>query len=132
MITKTPGVGSAYLGTYRSKDGHAFDGANTYRLRVPPKAPAKNFWCVTAYDLHTRAYIENKEEIAELSSRMDLRKNADGSIDIYFAQKPPSGFEKNWLPTIPGKAWFTYFRLYGPTETYFDKSWPLPDIEQVT
>jgi hypothetical protein len=55
---------------------------------------------------------------------MDLRKNADGSVDIYFAPKAPSGFEKNWLPTTPGKPWFTYFRLYGPTETYFDKSWP--------
>jgi hypothetical protein len=41
-----------------------------------------------------------------------------------------SGFEKNWIPTIPNKAWFVYFRLYGPTEPYFDKSWPLPDIEE--
>jgi hypothetical protein len=130
MVIKTPGVGQAYLGVYRGKDGHAFDGSNTYLLRVPPNPPAKNFWCVTAYDLDTRAYIENKEEIPERSSRMDLRKNADGSVDIYFAPKPPSGFEKNWLPTIPGKAWFTYFRLYGPTEAYFDKSWPLPDIEK--
>jgi len=24
-----------------------------------------------------------------------------------------------------------YFRLYAPTERYFDKSWPLPDIEKV-
>jgi hypothetical protein len=27
--------------------------------------------------------------------------------------------------------WFTYFRLYGPTEAYFDRSWFLPDIENV-
>lgn len=31
MVTKTPGVGQAYLATYRDKDGHAFDGAKTYR-----------------------------------------------------------------------------------------------------
>jgi hypothetical protein len=73
MVIKTPGVGQAYLGTYHAKDGHAFDGSNTYRLRVPPDAPAKNFWCVTAYDLDTRAYIDNEEEIPERSSRMDLR-----------------------------------------------------------
>jgi hypothetical protein len=41
------------------------------------------------------------------------------------------GMEKNWIPTIPGKGWFTYFRLYAPTEPYFDRSWKLADIERV-
>jgi hypothetical protein len=54
-----------------------------------------------------------------------------GSVDVYFGPTASAGFEKNWIPTIPGKAWFSYFRLYGPTEAYFDKSWPLPDIEEV-
>ena len=31
--------------------------------------------------------------------------------------------------TLRNKGWFTYFRLYGPTQAYFDKSWVLPDIE---
>jgi hypothetical protein len=34
------------------------------------------------------------------------------------------------VKTIPGKGWFTYFRLYGPTQPYFDRSWVLPDIEE--
>ena len=43
---------------------------------------------------------------------------------------PPAGKpEKNWIKTLPNKGWFTYFRLYGPTQPYFDKSWVLPDIE---
>jgi hypothetical protein len=25
-----------------------------------------------------------------------------------------------------------YFRFYQPTEAYFDRSWPLPDFEQVS
>ena len=62
---------------------------------------------------------------------MDLRKNDDGSVDIYFSSKAPEGFEKNWIPTVPDKGWFTVFRLYGPTEAYFDKTWLLPDIEKV-
>jgi hypothetical protein len=131
MVTRTPGVGQAYLATYRDTEGHAFDGTNTYHLHVPPNAPVKNFWSVTLYDLDTRTFIENKEEIADRSSRMDLRKNDDGSVDVYFGPTAPAGFEKNWIPTIPGRAWFTYFRLYGPLEAYFDKSWPLPDIEKV-
>jgi hypothetical protein len=41
----------------------------------------------------------------------------------------PSGFEKNWIPTTPGRSWFAYFRLFGPLEPYFERSWKLQDIE---
>jgi hypothetical protein len=52
-------------------------------------------------------------------------------VDIYFSPTAPKDFEKNWIPTVPGQSWFPLFRLYGPLEGYFDKSWPLPDIEKV-
>jgi len=42
----------------------------------------------------------------------------------------PKGFEENWIPSVPGKAWFAYFRRYGPTEAHFDKKWTLPDFER--
>jgi hypothetical protein len=35
------------------------------------------------------------------------------------------------VQTVSGKFWFPYFRLYAPTQAYFDRSWPLPDIEPV-
>jgi hypothetical protein len=44
MRSQTPGVGQAYLGSFRDKEGHAFDGAKSYRLHVPPNVPAKQFW----------------------------------------------------------------------------------------
>jgi len=43
----------------------------------------------------------------------------------------PAGFEKNWIPTVPGRNWFAYFRFYQPTEAYFDRSWPLADFEEI-
>jgi hypothetical protein len=131
MVTKTPGVGSTYLGTTESKDGGRFDGGKTYHLRVPPNAPAKQFWSLTLYDVDTRSFIVNKEQIVDRSSRMDLAKNADGSVDLYMGPKAPQGFEKNWIPTVPGRGWFPLFRLYAPTEAYFDHSWPLPSINLV-
>lgn len=131
MVTKTPGVGQAYLGTYRGKDGHSLDGGSTYRLRVPPNPPAKQFWSLTVYDIDTRMLIQNKEQIADRSSRMDLTRNADGSVDLYVGPKAPAGFEKNWIPSVPGQGWFAYVRLYGPLEAYFDRTWPLPDFEKV-
>ncbi len=41
------------------------------------------------------------------------------------------GHETNWVQTIPNEYWFTYFRLYAPTEAYFDRSWPMYDIERI-
>jgi hypothetical protein len=38
---------------------------------------------------------------------------------------------KNWLAAVPGKGWFTLFRLYGPKKEFFDLSWKLNDIEKV-
>jgi hypothetical protein len=131
MAPKRPGPSSAYLSAYKDKAGEWLDGGTSYRLRVPPHAPIKLFWSVTLYDVDTRALILNEQKIADRSSRMDLRKNGDGSVDIYVGPKAPPGFEKNWIPTVPGKNWFAYFRFYQPTEAYFDRSWPLPDFEPI-
>ena len=57
--------------------------------------------------------------------------NADGSVDLYVGPTAPTGFEKNWIPTVPGKAWFPYFRLYAPTEDHFNRKWIMPDFEKV-
>jgi hypothetical protein len=131
MRSTAVGVGQAYLGTFRDKDAHAFDGAKTYRLHVPPNPPAKQFWSVTLYDTDTRALIQSKEQRSDRSSRDDMVKNADGSVDVYFGPTAPKGFEQNWIPTVPGRAWFAGFRFYGPLQPYFDKSWPLTDIQIV-
>jgi hypothetical protein len=131
MAPKRPGPSSAYLGAYKDGAGQWLDGGTTYRLRVPPNPPIKLFWSVTVYDVDTRALILNQQNISDRSSRIDLRRNDDGSVDIYCGPTAPAGYEKNWIPTVPGKNWFAYFRFYQPTEAYFDRSWPLPDFEQV-
>jgi hypothetical protein len=82
MAPKRPGLSSAYLSAYKDKAGEWLDGGISYRLRVPPKPPIKLFWSITVYDVGTRALILNNQKIADRSSRMDLRMNADGSVDI--------------------------------------------------
>jgi len=61
-----------------------------------------------------------------------LRENEDGSITIHFAPVAPKGYEKNWVQTIPGKGFNVLFRMYGPTEAWFDGSWKPSDFEKVT
>jgi hypothetical protein len=131
MITKTPGVGSIYLSTYRDKDGDWLDGGKSYRLRIAPNPPMQQFWAVSVYDIDTRTLFRNEALKAEVSSNSKgLQKNADGSVDVYFGPTAPSGKESNWVQTVPDRFWFPYFRLYAPTQAYFDRSWPLPDIEK--
>jgi hypothetical protein len=131
MTSRTPGLGQVYIGVQKDKDGGWLQGSNNYTLRVPPNPPAKQFWALTLYDTETRSFIETKHDIAGLDSRKDLIKNADGSVDLYIGPEAPKGKEKNWIPTAPGRGWFAYFRLYAPTETYFDRSWGLPDLVRV-
>ena len=131
MISKTPGVGQAYLGGYVDKNGKGLDGSKTYRLRVPANVPANNFWSLTVYDVSTRCLIDNPQQLADRSSRHDLRKNDDGSIDLYVGPNAPAGFEDNWVPSVEGQGWYAYFRLYAPAEAHFDKTWTLPDFELI-
>src|SRR5262249_8795254 len=49
---------------------------------------------------------------------------------VFWADGPP-GKESNWVQTVTDKFWFPYFRLSAPTQAYFDRIWPLPDIEKV-
>jgi hypothetical protein len=132
MLTQTPGVGQRYIASYKDKDGNWLSGSNTYKLHVPANPPTKGFWSVTAYDEGTRQMPVTEQGRPDISSRKeDIVKNADGSIDVYFGPKAPDGHEANWIQTNADKGWFAYFRFYGPTEPFFDKSWSLPDIEKI-
>jgi hypothetical protein len=131
MTTKMPGVGQAYLGAYRDKDGLVLDGSKDYVLHVPANPPAKLFWSVTVYDMDQRVLIDNGKGIADKSSRQDLVRNDDRSVDIFVGPDAPAGKEKNWIPSVPGKAWFAYFRLYGPLKPYFDGDFALSDFTPV-
>jgi hypothetical protein len=63
------------------------------------------------------------------SQKKDIIINPDTSVDVYFGPVPPPGKEANWIQTIPGKGWFTMFRLYGPLEPWFDRTWRPGEIE---
>ena len=129
MMGRTVGAGQVYLEASKDKDGHWLDGARAYHLHVPPNAPVAQFWSFTVYDNETRCFVDTGTQ-PDRSSRDKILKNADGSVDLYFGPKAPIGKPvTNWIKTISGKGWFTYFRLYGPTQAYFDRSWVLPDIE---
>jgi hypothetical protein len=125
------GAGQFYLMSIKDKNGEAFTGARVYRVNVPANAPVTQYWSATVYNRATHAFIRNMQRVSRSSQSPDLQKNADGSVDIYFAAKAPAGKESNSIPTDRGGQFEVLFRFYGPQKTLFDKTWKLPDIEKV-
>lgn len=66
-----------------------------------------------------------------VEGQQPAESNPDGSVDLYFGPTPPQGKQRNWVQTVPGKGWFTLFRLYSPLEPWFDKTWRPGDIEEM-
>ncbi len=60
-----------------------------------------------------------------------MTANADGSIDLHFGPDPGEDHKGNWIRTVPGKGWFTFLRLYGPLDPWFDKTWRPGEIERI-
>ncbi len=105
-------VGSDYAMAYLDANKKAFDGSRTYKLHLPSNAPVNDLWAVTVYDTQTRSLLQTSQKFPTVGSQNEgLKKNADGSYDVYFAPEAPEGKEGNWLQTVPGKSWFTALRM---------------------
>jgi hypothetical protein len=126
------GAGQYYLMTIKDKNGNTLDGAQTYRLHVPPNPPVKLYWSATVYDRATHAFIRDLKWSSRSSKTPGLQKNADGSVDVFFGPKAPAGKESNWVPTNAAGGFEVLFRLYGPEKDFFEKKWLLPDIEKAS
>ena len=132
MASKMVGKGSGYSMGMVDSEGQAMDGSKTYKLHLPPNIPVKDFWALTLYDTQTRCLLQTDQQLPTLDSyNKGLKKNADGSIDIYFSPEPPKGQVSNWLQTIPGKSWFVALRMYGPLEAWLDQTWRPGEVEVV-
>ena len=80
----------------------------------------------------------NNGERMMLDARADplilpaMKKNANGSTDLYLGPKAPAGKDPNWIPTDAKSRFEALLRFYGPDKPLFDKTWVLPDIEKLS
>ena len=97
--------------------------------------PVGQFWALTLYSENTRrAYDNGGTEIRSVnldSTMTDLKRNTDGSVDLFIGVKAPAGFESNFMKTVGDDGWFQYFRLYAPEQPFFDKTFALGDFERI-
>jgi hypothetical protein len=123
LAVTVPGNGSDYKMAMLGSKQRQLDGSKTYKLRLPPNPPVKDFWAITTYDTQTRSQLQTDQQFPTSGSQSKgLKRNADGSIDVHFSPKPPKGWESNWLQTIPGKSWSIALRLYGPLQPWIDQT----------
>ena len=85
---------------------------------------------MTAYDIDTASGLISGQKYPSLNSLNDLEYNEDGSVTFYFAPEQPEG-KRNWIKTVPGKGWFSLFRLYGPEKPFFDRQFKLDDFIKI-
>ena len=100
---------------------------------MPANAPVRQFWALIIYNKETAALFRDSSRVTLGSLDTSLKKNADGSVDIYVGPKAPHGQESTWLYTPAGKGWWPWFRFYGPERALINKttSWKLPDFELI-
>jgi hypothetical protein len=140
-LTAAVGLGAnlpkdaVYATSMASADGKPYIGANSYVLHFAKgqEPPAEAFWSVTMYDPQF-FFAQNSQNRYSLSTRDKLKKNSDGSVDIYIQNKSPGADkEANWLPA-PADKFVLMMRIYWPKEkppTILDGSWKPPAVHQV-
>jgi hypothetical protein len=133
VITSVKSYGTAtfYLDCAETADGEWLDGGKNYKLVMPANVPVRDFWAITTYDLETASYIRNMERSSIDSNMKEVKKNADGSVDIYFGPKPPRGKKSNWLTTDPKRRFFLLARFYGPEPALYSGDFKLNNIKLV-
>lgn len=131
MYMQREGAGSIYWLAAVDADGAPLDGATTYRLEVPLPVPAQQFWSVTLYDLHTRSEIRTPRRRPLVTSlRDDVAGGGSAAAVLTFGPTAPDDPDAPWVETDPDRAWFAYFRIYGPGASAFDGTWKPSDLER--
>ena len=132
MAAPREGKGSDYAIAYIDSNDKAFDGAKQYTLNLPADIPVGNFWAVTVYDTQTRSMLQTNQSAPTVGGNSKgLKKNKDGSFTVNFGPKALSGYENNWVETVPGKSWFVILRMYSPLKPWIDQTWRPGEVELV-
>ena len=131
MVKPPVGAGSQYVIGLRDADGEILNGSNNYSLHIPANVPIKRFWEVTVYDNQTRSMLQTDQRLPGVTSiQDDIVKNDDGSYDIFFGPEKPEG-NVNYIQTLPNKGWNMLWRVYSPTQVWYDKTWRPGEIVKV-
>jgi hypothetical protein len=125
-----------YVTTLTDGGGNRLDGAQRYRLRLPPGGmPVDAFWSLSMYGPSPdgrRFFVDNPMRRYAIGDRTrGLKRNPDGSLDVWIQHASPGADkETNWLPAPPGP--FTMvLRAYQPRLEFRDGRFRMPPVERL-
>ena len=109
-----------YFPGFVDNQGERFQGERRYRLHFAADKlpPVQAFWSITLYSLPDNQLRENPINRYAIGDRTPtLKRNADGSIDLYLRKdSPPPDQAGNWLPTGDKGAFWMVLRIYVPSK----------------
>lgn len=127
-----------YVSAIADEQGALLQGANSYRFRIPPEGiPAEAFWSLTLYEVDSFGgmyFAANPLKRYAMGDRTaGLKKNADGSMDIWISHEPPVELDRqtNWLPA-PAGLFRLMIRAYAPSELFLSGKILPPAVERWT
>jgi hypothetical protein len=121
-----------YPSAFVDGDAKPLDGANRYVVHFDKgqTPPANAFWSVTMYNPQS-FFVDNPINRYAISSWMPLKRNKDGSLDLYIQHASPGkDKEANWLPAAQGEFNVT-MRIYWPKPDALDGKWNPPALVKV-
>jgi hypothetical protein len=96
--------------------------------------PVNGFWSLTMYDA-AYFFVANPLNRYTLSQRDELKKNSDGSVDLYVQHESPGAEkESNWLPA-PSGPFILMLRMYWPKEkspSILNGTWSIPRVREAS
>ncbi|UYL08505.1 DUF1214 domain-containing protein [Bdellovibrio sp. SKB1291214] len=113
--------------------GERLNGGFKYLLKFPKDKlpPVQGFWSVSLYNTR-KFFVPNSLNRFALTGSEGLKKNTDGSIDIYVqAVSPGKSLESNWLPAPANEDFSLVMRMYWPRQSVLDGTWKIPALEKI-
>jgi hypothetical protein len=121
-----------YYVSRTNAQGVPYSGKHSYRLHLKKSPPAKAFVSLSIYNASDGSFVDNELDRYSIGDRTKgIKKNADGSVDIYIqTQKPSKEKLSNWLPAPEGN-FYLVLRLYIPEQSAVSGAWVPPELETV-
>lgn len=122
---------TTYIKGVLDSKGRPMSGDHDYKLHIASHkdVPAARFYSFLTYSMDNGAYIAGSDTIGVASNDTGFVINADGSVTIHWSSHCDDTDYTNCMPITPGEEWFSLFRMYGPSETWFE--FVPPSIERI-